>query len=90
MGQFFWGAIIASAVCYFYWGSNEVYLKNVTAHGDGYGSGSYILSKLGSGQVAVFHGFVMDNEACQTAADALTRQGGNYACIPASAAAPLE
>jgi|26BtaG_2_1085354.scaffolds.fasta_scaffold08309_5 hypothetical protein len=89
MDKFIGGAIVATAICYWAWGGRETYIENVEFHEQGFGSGSHVLSKIGSGQVAVFHGFVMDNEACQTAADALERQGGFYACIPASLAAPV-
>ncbi|AUQ64409.1 hypothetical protein [Phaeobacter inhibens] len=90
MGNFLGGAIIATALCYWAWGGRETYIENVEAHEDGFGSATHILRKIGSGQVAVFHGFVMDDDACQTAAKALERQGGYYECAPASTAIPVD
>jgi hypothetical protein len=41
-----------------------------------------LLNKVGSGQVAVIHGFYYDYGVCEMIADRLQAEGGLYGCSP--------
>lgn len=67
-----------------YWTANKPYLDLVKeSEGSEYGE-NYVLRKFGSGQVAVFHGFMDDFEVCEIVRTRLEADGGAYDCVPAS------
>jgi hypothetical protein len=78
-----WLAIIGFAA---WWGKDPAYIDNVKADGKSEYGEPYILSKLGSGQVAVFHGFIDDFSVCDMARIRIEAEGGVYTCSPASEA----
>lgn len=81
------GAIlIGLAVGYFFWGLEPDYIDNLKADEDNEYGESYILTKAGSGQVAVFHGFVDDYSVCDMARQRIQAEGGVYFCSAASMA----
>lgn len=76
---------ILGFAAYTYWTADKPYVVNVKEAEDSSYGENYVLTKFGSGQVAVFHGFVDDYGACEMARQRIQHEGGEYACIPASA-----
>lgn len=66
--------------------TKPAYIDNVKADSESEYGEPYILSKLGSGQVAVFHGFIDDYSVCDMARQRIEAEGGVYTCSPASEA----
>lgn len=90
MKGFFIGIIIGIAASFFYYGDTSTYIENAQSQEESsWGSGTYILSKVGSGQVAIIHGFIDDLENCEIYASTLTKLGGSYYCTPAKYAEPI-
>jgi hypothetical protein len=59
------------------------YIKLIKEHVNDkpYGQ-AMLLNKVGSGQVAVIHGFYYDYGVCEMIADRLQAEGGLYGCSP--------
>lgn len=74
------GLILGLALGFWLWGNEPAFVDNVASVPP---ADSFVLVKLGSGQVAVFHGFAFNRETCQIAAQHLQSLGGFYACNPA-------
>jgi hypothetical protein len=78
---FFWVAVVGFA---FWWGKEPAYIENVKADSKSEWGEPYVLSKMGSGQVAVFHGFADDYSVCDMARQRIEAEGGVYVCSPSS------
>ena len=81
------GAIFLGVVLgYFIWGNEPAYIDNIKEHEDD--SGIFVLQSTGfiikdRYQVAVIHGFIDNEEICNTLAERYEREDGIvYHCIP--------
>jgi hypothetical protein len=70
------------------YGKPPTYLKNAMYQNGGAGE-TYVLSKWGSGQVAVIHGFLDNEMACLEYKKIEESIGGVYSCYPTSTVAPI-
>lgn len=89
MGKFLAGILIGY-LGYYLFSSQPTYIANALSQESGKFGVSFVLSKAGSGQVAIIHGFIDDEEVCEVFRAALERAGGSYFCSPAKEVAPLE
>ena len=78
------GILFGVLIGYAIWGTEPAFIDNLMADADSEYGEPAVLQKFGSGQVAVFHGFVSDLEACELARQRIEAEGGMYACSPAS------
>lgn len=91
-GGFWIGLLIGGAAVYA-WAHHNVptYAANAAIHDEpGMGTYTYVLEKLGSGQVAIIHGFIDDYEVCSDLAKMLQARGGVYYCTPAISVHPIK
>lgn len=80
-----WAILLVIAVVgQSYWTADKPYIDYVKENEDSDYGENYVLRKLGSGQVAVFHGFLDDFEVCEIVRVRLEADGGAYDCAPAS------
>jgi hypothetical protein len=78
-----WCGVIGLAI---WWAKEPAYIDNLKADSESEYGEPFILSKVGSGQVAIFHGFLDDYEVCEMARQRIESEGGVYFCTPASTA----
>lgn len=90
MREFLFGLAIGLMAAYSYFSTQPTYIENALSQDIDESSGTQILGKLGSGQVAIIHGFVDDLTACETFKRAIVRDGGTYFCMPARNAQPID
>lgn len=86
-GGFLAGALVGVALMWGYhaWHKPPQAVRNVQEQFPG----SEILVKLGSGQVALIHGFLDDYAVCAMLRERLERDGGEYGCLPSEVAQKL-
>lgn len=83
MGGFIFGAVAGVIVGYFVWGGLPEHLQSIVESSEiSFGTPSFALYKIGSGQVAIVHGLVDDLEACEMFGERLELDGGSYLCLP--------
>ena len=90
MREFLSGLAIGLVAAYSYFSTQPTYIENALLQDNDQFGGTQILGKLGSGQVAVIHGFLDDVTACETFKRAIERDGGSYFCMPARNAQPID